>query len=97
MWCRRYRISEELALGFGERLRLQAESALRQRTRQWKVNADSARVAALRKAGRSWSEICKETGLTEGTAQRSVYGLPKNHGVAEQAFHLANPAGCTGS
>ena len=43
-----------------------------------KVNADAARVAALRKAGRSWSEVCKETGLTKGTAQRSVYSLPKN-------------------
>ena len=43
-----------------------------------KVNADAARVAALRKAGRSWSEICRETGLTKGTAQRSVYSLPKN-------------------
>ncbi|HXM93109.1 MAG TPA: recombinase family protein [Candidatus Dormibacteraeota bacterium] len=43
-----------------------------------KVNADAAQIATLRKAGRSWSEICKETGLTKGTAQRSVYSLPKN-------------------
>jgi DNA invertase Pin-like site-specific DNA recombinase len=43
-----------------------------------KVDADAPMIAALRKAGRSWSEINRETGLTKGTAQRSVYSLPKN-------------------
>jgi DNA invertase Pin-like site-specific DNA recombinase len=49
-----------------------------------KVVADGSRVAALRKAGSSWSEICEQTGLSKGTAQRAYYvqkgapSLPKN-------------------
>jgi len=49
------------------------------------VAADGQRVAALRQAGMSWREICKETGLSKGTAQRAyaaqivARGLPKNH------------------
>jgi DNA invertase Pin-like site-specific DNA recombinase len=43
-----------------------------------KVEADAARIATLREAGRSWSEIMRETGLTKGTAQRAFYSLPKN-------------------
>ena len=43
-----------------------------------KVDADAAGIAALRKAGRSWSAITRETGLTKGSAQRAFYNLPKN-------------------
>jgi DNA invertase Pin-like site-specific DNA recombinase len=43
-----------------------------------RVVVDASRIAALRAQGRSWREICAETGLTKGTAQRAVYGLPKN-------------------
>ena len=43
-----------------------------------KVDADAAKIAGLRKAGRSWSEITRETELTKGTAQRAFYSLPKN-------------------
>jgi Homeodomain-like domain-containing protein len=49
-----------------------------------KVAADRRQVAALRKAGSSWSEVCEHTGLSKGTAQRAYYaqksapGLPKN-------------------
>jgi DNA invertase Pin-like site-specific DNA recombinase len=52
-----------------------------------RIAADGPRVAALRKAGSSWSEICKQTGLSKGTAQRayqaqkSVPDLPKNRCV----------------
>jgi len=42
-----------------------------------KVNVDAERIAALRSAGRSWSEITRQTGLTKGTAQRAFYSLPK--------------------
>lgn len=42
-----------------------------------RVVVDGIQVKALRNAGRSWSEICRETGLTKGTAQRSVSSLPK--------------------
>lgn len=39
---------------------------------------DASRIADLRDAGRSWSEICREVKLTKGTAQRAFYSLPKN-------------------
>ena len=47
------------------------------------IGMDSARIAVLRHAGRSWSEIAKQTGWTKGTVQRAIYaqksrpGLPK--------------------
>jgi DNA invertase Pin-like site-specific DNA recombinase len=49
-----------------------------------RVTADGRQVAALRNAGSSWSEVCEQTGLSKGTAQRACYaqksapGLPKN-------------------
>jgi DNA invertase Pin-like site-specific DNA recombinase len=49
-----------------------------------KVAADGRQVAALRKAGSSWSGVCEQTGLSKGTAQRAYYAqksapsLPKN-------------------
>jgi DNA invertase Pin-like site-specific DNA recombinase len=39
-----------------------------------RVSVDSARIVALRRTGRSWSEIAKETGWTKGTVQRAYYG-----------------------
>jgi len=39
-----------------------------------KVHVDSLRVASLRRAGRSWSEISLETGWAKGTVQRAFYG-----------------------
>jgi DNA invertase Pin-like site-specific DNA recombinase len=50
-----------------------------------KIVADGHEVARLRGAGRSWREICKQTGLSKGTAQRaycaqkSAPSLPKSH------------------
>jgi DNA invertase Pin-like site-specific DNA recombinase len=38
-----------------------------------RVVVDAARIAALRSLGRSWSTICRETGLGKGTAQRVFY------------------------
>ncbi len=52
-----------------------------------RVAADGRRVAALRKAGDTWSQICRKMGLSKGTAQRAYYvqkgapGLPKNRCV----------------
>jgi putative DNA-invertase from lambdoid prophage Rac len=49
-----------------------------------KVAADGHQVAALRRVGCSWREICRQTGLSKGTAQRAYYAqrgvpsLPKN-------------------
>jgi len=49
-----------------------------------KVSVDSGQIVTLRRIGRSWSEIAKETGWTKGTAQRAFYrqkacpGLPKS-------------------
>jgi DNA invertase Pin-like site-specific DNA recombinase len=42
-----------------------------------RVIVDAARIAMLRSAGRSWSKICDETGLSHGTAQRAFHNLPK--------------------
>ena len=42
-----------------------------------RVYADSARIAALRARGASWREISDETGISKGTAQRALSGLPK--------------------
>src|SRR5215471_1326769 len=39
---------------------------------------DAARIAKLRAAGASWRDICEETGLSKGTAQRALQNLPKN-------------------
>ncbi len=39
---------------------------------------DRGRIARLRTQGRSWREICTETGISKGTAQRSLSSLPKN-------------------
>lgn len=50
----------------------------------------AARIATLRAQGRSWREICAETGVTKGTAQRAVYGLPKNpNGIAAATSALS--------
>lgn len=49
-----------------------------------KVAADGHLVVALRSGGRSWREICKQTGLSKGTAQRAYCAqksgpsLPRN-------------------
>jgi putative DNA-invertase from lambdoid prophage Rac len=53
-----------------------------------RVMVDSHRIATLRDSGASWATICRETGLSKGTAQRAAYGLSKNH--SEAIF--ANPA-----
>ena len=43
-----------------------------------RVVVDAPRIAALRAQGRSWREIMAETGISKGTAQRALSGLPKN-------------------
>lgn len=42
-----------------------------------RVNANAHQIASLRAAGASWSDICQQTGLSKGVAQRAFYGLPK--------------------
>jgi len=41
---------------------------------------NAGHVAALRRDGRSWSQICKTLDVSKGTAQRAFYSLP-NHPV----------------
>ena len=55
-----------------------AARAKRRRLGRPSVVVDRPRIACLRAQGRSWAEICKEFGVTKGTAQRAVLGLPKN-------------------
>lgn len=43
-----------------------------------RVVVNAPQIALLRSQGRSWSDICGSLGLTKGTAQRAVLGLPKN-------------------
>ena len=47
-----------------------------------RVALDARRIAALRNSGASWATICRETGLSRGTAQRALHSLPKNPAVA---------------
>jgi DNA invertase Pin-like site-specific DNA recombinase len=39
---------------------------------------DATRIVHLRSQGHSWREITEETGISKGTAQRTVSSLPKN-------------------
>jgi DNA invertase Pin-like site-specific DNA recombinase len=43
-----------------------------------KVAVDVFKLAALRSRGLSWSQITKVTGISKGTAQRALTGLPKS-------------------
>jgi DNA invertase Pin-like site-specific DNA recombinase len=43
---------------------------------------DARRIAALRSQGLSRATICRETGLSKGTVQRALGGLPKNSVVS---------------
>jgi DNA invertase Pin-like site-specific DNA recombinase len=42
-----------------------------------RVIVDVSRIASLRDQGLSWSQIRSETGVSKGTAQRALVGLPK--------------------
>jgi DNA invertase Pin-like site-specific DNA recombinase len=42
-----------------------------------RVAVDVRRIASLRREGRSWAEITRETGISKGTAQRAQASLPK--------------------
>jgi DNA invertase Pin-like site-specific DNA recombinase len=42
-----------------------------------RVTVDVLRIAELRAQGRSWAQIKAETGVSKGTAQRALSGLPK--------------------
>ena len=40
-----------------------------------RVAVDGARIAALRTQGHSWSTVCREVGVSKGSAQRAFYRL----------------------
>jgi DNA invertase Pin-like site-specific DNA recombinase len=42
-----------------------------------RVAVDAARIAVLRSEGRSWGTICREVGVSKGSAQRAFYSLPQ--------------------
>jgi len=56
---------------------LAAAKAKGKRVGRPRVAVDALRIASLRRQGRSWSQIKAETGVSKGTAQRAVAGLPK--------------------
>jgi DNA invertase Pin-like site-specific DNA recombinase len=41
-----------------------------------RVTVDAAKIAMLRKSGASWATVCRETGLSRGTAQRALRFQP---------------------
>jgi DNA invertase Pin-like site-specific DNA recombinase len=48
-----------------------------------RVVVNAQQIAFLRSQGRSWSAICREMGISKGTAQRALLGLPKNLSAEE--------------
>jgi DNA invertase Pin-like site-specific DNA recombinase len=64
------------------RARLRNARAKGKRLGRPRVALDARRIAALRNSGASWATICRETGLSKGTAQRALHSLPKNPAVA---------------
>ncbi len=56
---------------------LAAAKAKGKRIGRPKVAVDVPRIASLRRQGHSWAEITRATGVTKGTAQRSIVSLPK--------------------
>ena len=57
---------------------LAAAKAKGKRLGRPRVAIDAPRIAALRAQRRSWREIVAEMGISKGTAQRAVCGLPRN-------------------
>ena len=43
-----------------------------------KVSVNAAQINHLRASGASWSTVCREMGLSAGTAKRAFYSLSKN-------------------
>src|SRR5713101_3671160 len=56
---------------------LAAAKAKGKRIGRPKVAVDALRIASLRRQGRSWAQIKAETGISKGTAQRAMAGMPK--------------------
>jgi DNA invertase Pin-like site-specific DNA recombinase len=56
---------------------LAAAKAKGKRVGRPKISVNALRIASLRGQGRSWAEITLETGISKGTAQRALAGLPK--------------------
>ena len=65
-------IRERVAMGI-QRARKEGKTLGRPR-----VQVDAKRVARLRTHGHSWRQITDLLGVSKGTAQRAVAGLPKN-------------------
>jgi len=52
-----------------------------------RVNANVRRIATLRDRGASWATVCRETGLSKGTAQRTLCRVSEK----TQPLKLVNP------
>ena len=68
----RIRLSERVQAGLAR-----ARSRGKRLGRPKKI-VDASQIAHLRSQGHSWREITEETGISKGTAQRTVSNLPKN-------------------
>jgi DNA invertase Pin-like site-specific DNA recombinase len=51
-----------------------------------RAHVDAQCVAALRRDGLSWSQVCRTLNVSKGSAQRSVGGLPKSDVLAGNAL-----------
>jgi len=58
-----------------------------------RVPVDALRIGFLRHQGRSWAQIKADTGISKGTAQRAMAGLPKTPvATASPSADLPYPA-----
>jgi len=79
-----------------ERVRagLRAARAKGTRLGRPRILVNAAQIASLRAQGGSWAEISARTGVSKGTAQRAVRGLPKNlpEKAPVNALFVASPS-----
>ena len=67
---------------------LAAAKAKGKRIGRPKVAVDAFRIASLRRQGRSWAEITRATGVSKGTAQRSLAtSLPRTPPATSSLSH----------
>jgi DNA invertase Pin-like site-specific DNA recombinase len=73
-------IAKQEALRISERVRAGLDRARSSGTKlgRPRVVVDAAQISDLRARGYSWAEVRAELGVSKGTAQRALAGLPKN-------------------
>src|SRR5213592_1199082 len=75
---------------------LAAAKAKGKRIGRPRVAVDILRIASLRCRGRSWAQIKADTGISKGTAQRAMAGLPKTPVATAPPVALSSARKLTG-